>query len=186
VGWSVAIAVAGYLEYEWLRAARAGLHWLVVPAFLVLAVISSGAETAALMGDGKVLTGFKTLSLWFKKNARPDDRMVTNMPGYLPIYTGLPRDRFVHTAAITPEAAPDLPGFVEECRRMGVTLIAWDSGLAGNRRDRYYQLWGLDRITALGRPLKGERINRIGSCRLVYLIPDEWPQIAIWRITPSQ
>ncbi len=186
VCWSAAIAVAGYLGYEWLRAARPGLHWVVVPAFLVLAGVSSGIEVAAVMGDGKVLTSFKTLSLWFKENARPDDRMVTNMPGYLPIYTGLPKDRFVHTGSITPEAAPDLPAFVRECRRMGVTLIAWDSGLANNTKDRYYQLWGLDRITPLGWPLEGERISQIGPCRLVHLIPDEWPSIAVWRITPAE
>jgi hypothetical protein len=184
VCWSTAIAVVGYLGHEWLRAGRAGLHWVVVPAFLILAVVSSGIEVAAVMGDGKVLTSFKTLSLWFKESARPDDRMVTNMPGYLPIYTGLPKDRFVHTAAITREAAPDLPAFVRECRRMGVTLIAWDSGLANNTQDRYYQLWGLDRITPLGRPLEGERIRQIGPCRLVHLIPNEWPYIAVWRITP--
>jgi hypothetical protein len=186
VCWSVVIAVAGYLGYEWLRAARPGLHWVAVSAFLVLAVVSSGTQVAALIGDGKVLTGFKTLSLWFKEHARPDDRMVTNMPGYLPIYTGLPQDRFVHTAAITPEAAPDLPGFVRECRRMGVTLIAWDSGLAGNTQDRYYQLWGLHRISPLGRPLQGERVTQIGPCRLVHLIPNDWPQIAVWRITPPE
>ncbi len=182
---SVAMAAGGYLGYEWVRAARPGLHWLVVPVFLNLAVLSSAAQTAVVMGNGRTLVNFKVLSLWFKENAGPNDRMVTNMPAYMPLYTGLPEDRFVHTGDIAPEAAPDFPRFVQECRRRGVTLIAWDSGLLDNTEDIYYKLWGLDRIYPLGMPFFGGRLDRLGDCELVHVIRDDWPWIAVWRITPK-
>ncbi len=226
VCWSAAIAVAGYLGWEWLAAVRrrcaetpertgggvsrqrrsagaprsikripAGVPvWrevcthpgrLAVAAFLLLAIVSSGTQTAALMEDGKALQNFKLLSLWFRENGQPGDRMVTNMPYYMPLYTGLPADRFVHTGSIPLETAPDFPRFIEACRARGVTLIAWDSGLANNTRDRYYKLWGLDRVSPLGAGFTGHRKNQIESCRLVHVIPEGYPQIAVWRIGPE-
>lgn len=182
---SIAIAVGGDLGYEWVRAARPGLHWLAVPAFLALAGLSSGAQTVVIMGTGRRLVNFRTLSLWFKANAGPDERMVTNMPAYMPLYTGLPEDRFIHTGDISPQTAPDFPRFVQECRRRGVTLIAWDSGLFENTDDMYYKLWGLDRIYPLGMPFYGGRIDRLGDCTLVHVIRDDSPRIAVWRISPK-
>jgi hypothetical protein len=167
------------------RAAYARLGRLAVPAFLLLAVVSSGTQTAALMEDGKALLNFKKLSLWFRENGQPGDRMMTNMPHYMPLYTSLPADRFMHTGSIPRETAPDFPRFVEACRKMGVTLIAWDSGLANNTQDRYYRLWGLDRVSPLGSAFTGRKTGQIGSCRLVYVIPDGYPQIAVWRIGPE-
>ena len=182
---SVVMAVGGYLGYEWVRATRPGLHWLLVLAFLDLAVLSSGAKTAVVMGDGRKLINFKVLSLWFKQNAGPNERMVTNMPAYMPLYTGLPGDRFIHTGDIPPETVPDFPRFVQECRTRGVRLIAWDSGLLDNTDDMYYKLWGLDRIYPLGMPFYGGRLDRLGDCELVHVIRDDWPWIAVWRITPK-
>jgi hypothetical protein len=226
VFWSVGIALAGYLGWEWLAAGRrrlaetpppasgganrhrhsagpprsgkktaarlpvwrvayARLGGLAVPAFLLLAIVSSGTQTAALMEDGKALSNFKKLSLWFRENGQPGDKMMTNMPHYMPLYTGLPADRFVHTGSIPPETAPDFPGFVAACRGTGVTLIAWDSGLANNPQDRYYQLWGLDRVSPLGAAFTNPKRGQIGSCRLVHIIPDGYPRIGVWRIGPE-
>jgi hypothetical protein len=185
VCWSGVAAIVGYLGYEWVRAAKPGLHWTTVPAFLALAILSSGTLTAKLMGDGKMFVSFRTLSLWFKDNAQPGDKMVTTMPHYMRIYTGLPIGPFVETGSIPIETAPDFPGFVKACRTMGVTLIAWDSRLAGNTQDRYYKLWGLDRIEPLGQPFTGQQAGRIGSCELVQIISQDWPQIAVWRIMPE-
>ncbi len=185
VGWSVAITIAGYLGYEWLRAARRGLRWATVPAFLALALVGSGTRTAALLGDGQTLISFKRLSLWFQDNARPGDKMVTTMPHYMPLYTGLPMDSFVQIGTIPPDTAPDLPSFVRACRQRGVTLIAWDSGLSNNTGDRYYRLWGLERLRPLGQPFTGPPVRRIGSCELVQIVSQDWPKVAVWRILPE-
>jgi len=185
VCWSAVATLAGYFGYEWLRAARPGLHWLAVPAFLVLATVSSGTETAARMGDGNELASFKTLSLWFKENMQPGDKLMTNMPHYMSLYTDLPSDCFVHTGSIPPEKAPDFPSFLNACRQMGVTLIAWDSGLANNPKDRYYKLWGLERIRPLGLPFMGRSVERVGPCTLVHLIAGDTPRIAVWRLGPG-
>jgi hypothetical protein len=182
--WSTVAAVIGYLSYEWVRGARIGLRWAAVSVFLVLAVFSAGVQTAVVMGDGRMLANFKTLSLWFQENARPDDRMVTNMPWYMTLYTGLPSERFVHTGTISTATARDLSGFVAACREKGVTLIAWDSGRADNPQDRYYKLWGLDRIDSLSLAFTDRQVKKIGSCTLECTIWQSRPRIAVWRITP--
>jgi hypothetical protein len=185
VGASVAVAVLGYLRYEWLRGTQRGLRRLTVPIFLVLAIVSSGTWTAILMRDGRQFAGFKTLSLWFRDNAQAGDRIVTTLPDYLRIYADLPADRFVQTGAITRETAPDFPAFLAACRRVGVTLIAWDSRLAANPQDRYYQLWGLDRISPLKAPFVDRRVTRIASCQLVRCFSEDSPLIAVWLILPE-
>ncbi len=185
VCWSEIMTLAGYLGYEWLRGARRGLHWLAVPAFLALAIVSSGTLIGKTMGNGKFQVNFKTLSLWFQEHAQPGDKMVTTMPHYMGIYTGSPADAFVQTGSIAPETAPDLPSFIRACRQMGVTLIAWDSRLADTPEDRYYKLWALDRIQPLGQPFTNQPAGRIESCELVLVISEEWPKIAVWRILPE-
>jgi hypothetical protein len=184
VCWSEITAIAGYLGYEWVRGARRGLHWLAVPAFLALAIVSSGTLTGKVMGDGKHLMSFKTLSLWFKDHARPGDKLVTTMPDYMPIYTGLPLDSFVQTGSISRETAPDFPSFIQACRQRGATLLAWDSRLEGSHSPSYGR-WGLDRIAPLAAPFTDEPAERIGSCQLMQVVSEEWPLIAVWRILPE-
>jgi hypothetical protein len=82
---------------------------------------------------------------------------------------------------ITPQDAKDFPAFIRGCKKRNVTLIAWDSRLAGAIDNRYYKLWGLDRIEILGTP-KGERI---GPCQLVHIIREGTPKVAVYRIMPA-
>ncbi len=161
------------------------MGWLVVPAFLVLAVVSNAATTGFLLGDGQSGANFKRLGMWFLENATDEDRMLMTMPAFMPIYTGLPSERFEHIADIKPEDAKDFQGFVEECRRRNVTLIAWDSRLAGRRDDRYYKLWGLDRIEILAAPLLGHKVRYIGPCELIHVISEGSPKMAVYRIMPA-
>jgi len=46
--------------------------------------------------------------------------------------------------------------------------------------DRYYKLWGLDRIQILGKPAE-----QIGPCKLVHVISEGSPGVAIYRIMPE-
>ncbi len=64
-------------------------------------------------------------------------------------------------------------------------MIAWDSGLSNNTEDRYYKLWGLERIRPLGQPFTGQPVRRIGSCELVQIVSQDWPKVAVWRILPE-
>jgi hypothetical protein len=161
------------------------MGWLIVPAFLLLAVISNAATTGFLMGDGQSNANFKRLGLWFLENAKEDDRMITTMPVWLTIYTGLPIERFEHTGNITPQEAKDFPAFIQECRKRNITLIAWDSRLARSPHDRYYKLWGLDRIQVLAAPFTGRKAERIRPCQLVHTIGEGSPLVAVWRILPE-
>lgn len=180
------LVVAGFFALQLVRRCKPSMGWLIAPAFLVLAVVSNATEMGFLMGDGQRGANFKCLGRWFLENAGSDDRMLTTMAGFMPVYTGLPRDRFEHTGNIKPADAKDFSAFIRECRKRGITLIAWDSRLAGRRDDRYYKLWGLDRIEILGALFSGRRVKRIGSCELVHIISEGSPKMVIWRIMPAQ
>lgn len=178
------LVVVGFVILQVTRRGKPSLRWLIVPAFLVLAVVSNGTTTGFLMGSGQSGANFKRLGLWFYENAKADDRMLTTMPSWMPIYTDLPIERFEHPVNIPPEQAKDFPALIRECRKLNVTLIAWDSRLAGSPNDRYYKLWGLDRIQPLGAPFYGRRVDRVGPCKLVHIIADGSPKIAVYRIMP--
>jgi len=174
------VAVVGFFGLQLIRRRKPSMKWLIIPAFLVLSVVSNAATTGLIMGNGQSNANFKHLGLWFLENAEDDDRMITTMPSWMPIYTGLPIERFEHMVNIPPLEAKDFPAFIQECRKRNVTLIAWDSRLAGSPNDRYYKLWGLDRIKVLGAP-KGEHI---GPCQLVHILKGS-PMIAVYRILPT-
>ena len=174
------VTVGGFFGLQFLRRYKPSMRWLIIPAFLVLAVVSNTATTGFLMGNGQSNANFKRLGLWFLENAKDDDRMITTMPVWLTIYTGLPIQRFDHMANIPPQDAEDFSAFIQECRVRKVTLIAWDSRLAGVPNDRYYKLWGLDRIKILGNPAE-----QIGPCQLVHIIREGSPKVAVYRILPK-
>lgn len=182
---SCLVVVAGFIAVQLLRRCKLSTAWLIIPAFLVLAVVSNAATTGFLMGDGQSNVNFKRLGLWFFENAKDNDRMITTMPAFLPIYTSMPKKRFAHTGNILPQDAKDLPAFIRECRKQNITLIAWDSRLAGAPNDRYYKLWGLDRIQVLGAPFTGQKVDRIGPCQLIHIISEGSPKIAVYRILPE-
>jgi hypothetical protein len=173
------VTVAGFFGLQLIRQRKPSMKWLIIPAFLVLAVVSNAATTGLVMGNGQSNANFKRLGLWFLENAEDDDRMITTMPGWMPIYTGLPSERFEHMVNIPPLEAKDFPAFIEECRKRKITLIAWDSRLAGRPNDRYYKEWGLDRIKILGSPKA-----QIGPCQLVHTLKGS-PGIAVYRILPT-
>jgi hypothetical protein len=155
------VAVGGFLGLQLIRRRKLSMKWLIIPAFLVLSVVSNAATTGLLMGNGQSNANFKRLGLWFLENAEDDDRMITTMP--------------------PPLEAKDFPAFIQECRKRNITLIAWDSRLTGKPDGLYYKLWGLDRIKILGSP-KGKLI---GPCQLVHILSEGSPGIAVYRILPE-
>lgn len=173
------VAVGGFFGLQLIRRRKPSMKWLIIPAFLVLGVVSNAATTGLTMGDGQSNANFKRLGLWFLENAKDDDRMITTMPVWMQIYTGLPLERFEHTGNIRPLDAKDFPAFIQECRKRNITLIAWDSRLAGRSDDLYYKQWGLDRIKVLGSPKA-----KIGPCQLVHTLKGS-PGIAVYRIMPA-
>jgi hypothetical protein len=174
------VTVCGFLGLQLIRRRKPSMKWLIIPAFLVLSVVSNAATTGLTMGNGQSNANFKRLGLWFLKNAEKDDRMITTMPVWMWIYSGLPLERFEHTGNIKPLEAKDFPAFIQECRKRNITLIAWDSRLERKPDDLYYKLWGLDRIKILGNPAK-----QIGPCKLVHIIREGSPGVAVYRIMPE-
>jgi hypothetical protein len=176
------VSIAGLLLLKILWMERFSLGWVSLGAFLVLAIVSNGAQTGFTMGNGQAEINFKYLSEWFLKNAGPDDKMITTMPSFMPIYTGLPIERFGHPARFNPKEVKDFNAFIAACRKEGYTLIAWDSRLQ-DPKETYYKLWGLDRIKVLSQFTNGNK--QVGPCKLVYLLDKGDPQIAVWRIEES-
>lgn len=177
------VVVAAFFVMQLIYRSKVRLGWLVVPAFLVLSVFSNGATLGMVMGDGQTGIGYKHLGEWFYENAQEDDRMITAMSNYMSMYTGLSANRFVRVESIKLTDAKDFPSFIQQCQKRKITLIAWDSWSVSNGgRNRYYKLWGLDRIEVLSAPLRGHKVSQIGPCKLVQLLTEGSPQIAIYRI----
>jgi hypothetical protein len=182
---SCVVCVVGFFVQQYIRHSKVTPGWFAVPAFMVLAIINSGTMTGFTMRDGQANANFRVLAQWFEKVAKDDEKIVTTMAGFGPLYTTLPRDRFIHTGAIDPKEAQTFDEFVQACYERGAVYIAWDSRLYGQNNDRYYKMWGLDRWNPLAAPLLGKRVTQIGRCRLVYLITEGTPKIAVWRILPK-
>ncbi|MBN1973720.1 MAG: hypothetical protein JW787_08785 [Sedimentisphaerales bacterium] len=177
------IALASFIVMEIIRRSAPSGRWLLLPAFLILATVSSGANIGRAMGNGKSDANFKKLAEWFLDNAKEDDKLMTTMAGFMPIFTGLPAERFLHTGSIPVEDADDFIEFIEKCSEEGVTIIAWDSRIPS--ADRYYKLWGLDRIKVLSAPVYGTKVDTIDRCSLVHMFTEGKPKIAIYRIMPE-
>ncbi|MDO8303916.1 MAG: hypothetical protein Q7T18_11810 [Sedimentisphaerales bacterium] len=176
---TAAVVLAGLLALAMLWRIKFSLVWLCLPAFLLAAIISNNANLGFIMGDGLWQANFKTLGKWVAQNAAPDDKVLSTMPLHVAIYSGLPEKQFVHISTLPPEKAPDFDSFIRECRARGVTLIAWDSRLR-NPDELYYKLWGLSRIESLGAPKP-----QIGPCKLLHIISEGTPKIAVYRIMPA-
>ena len=68
--------------------------------------------------------------------------------------------------------------------------------MAGKKKDRYYQLWGMERIEILGIPYSRmddqkkrqylEMLNGKYGLKLEALLKDERPLIAVYRLMPKQ
>jgi hypothetical protein len=178
---AVAVVLTGLLVLALVRRMKFSFTWLCLPAFLVFAIISNNANLGFAMGDGLWQANFKTLGKWAAENMKPEDKLLSTMPLHVAIYSGLPEKQFVHIGSILPEKAPDFDNLIKECQSLGVTLVAWDSRLAGNSNDLYYRLWGLSRWDVLGSPK-----SQIGPCRLVHVISEGSPKIAVYRIMPVE
>ncbi|MBN2590123.1 MAG: hypothetical protein JXA96_09685 [Sedimentisphaerales bacterium] len=176
------LALVSFVVIEIIRKSALSARWLLVPVFLFMAVLSSGSNIGLRMNN-KADVNFKKLAEWFLENAEENDKMVTTMPGFMPIFTGLPEDRFIHSGSFSREDANDFAEYIQKCKEGGVTLIAWDSRIA-KIGDLYYEIWGLDRTEVLAAPVLGMKVDMIGRCKLIHMISDGEPKIAIYRIMP--
>ena len=176
------LALVGFVIIEIIRKPAISPGWLLVPVFLFMAVLSSGSNTGLWMNN-KADLNFKKLAEWFLENAEENDKMITTMPSFMTMFNGLPEDRFISSGSISREDANDFADYIEKCKEDGITLIAWDSRIK-NPDDLYYKIWGLDRIEALAAPFVGMKVDMIGRCKLIHVISDGDPKIAIYRIMP--
>ncbi len=176
------LALVGFVIIEIIRKPAISPGWLLVPVFLFMAVLSSGSNTGLWMNN-KADLNFKKLAEWFLENAEENDKMITTMPSFMTMFNGLPEDRFISSGSISREDANDFADYIEKCKEDGITLIAWDSRIK-NPDDLYYKVWGLNRIEALAAPFVGMKVDMIGRCKLIHVISDGDPKIAIYRIMP--
>ncbi len=176
------LALVSFIVIEIIRKPAITPRWLLVPVFLFMAVLSSGSNIGLNMNN-KADLNFKKLAEWFLENAEENDRMITTMPSFMSIFNGLPEDRFISSGSISREDANDFVDYIEKCKEDGITLIAWDSRIK-NTDDLYYKMWGLNRIEVLASPFLGKKVDMIGRCKLIHIIRDGDPKIAIYRIMP--
>lgn len=195
VWWVALISVAGFVGIQILSKRKFQIFWLTMIAFLVLSTVSNVTSTGFVLGDGKKDANFVTLAHWFRDNAGPEDKLVTTMAAYMPMFSGGERKQFIHTGSTSPKKTKTFDDFIEVCRKRNITLIAWDSRLAGQKHDRYYQLWAMERLEILGFPysrmdeqkkrLYMQKLAEQYGLKLEALLKDGRPLIAVYRLMPK-
>ncbi|MHB0946539.1 MAG: hypothetical protein ACYC3B_05175 [Sedimentisphaerales bacterium] len=182
---SIAIVCVGFFIIQIIDHRRFSTQWLVVPAFLLLVIVSNSIGIGITMRDGRKGVNFPRLAKWFAQNAKDGERMATTMAGFMPFYCGLPEERFLHTSKVTGEDGNDFASFIKSCHKHNVTYVAWDARAGALKHEYFYKLWKFDKIDILGMPFRSRRIDTIGRCKLIQLYNDGEPKIAIYRILPD-
>ncbi|MFA6185827.1 MAG: hypothetical protein WC770_01265 [Phycisphaerae bacterium] len=182
---SIILVCVGFFIIQILARKSFSTQWLIVPAFLVLAIISNAIGTGITMSNGQKGINFQRLAKWFAQNAKDNENMATTMAGFMPFYCGLPDERFLHTSKVTGEDGNDFSSFIKSCDKHNITYIAWDARSGALRHEYFYKLWKFDKIDILGAPFYGQRVDAIGRCKLIQIFSSGEPQIAVYKILPD-
>lgn len=182
---SIALACVGFFIMQILARKSFSTQWLIVPAFLILAIVSNSIGTGIAMSNGQKGINFQRLAQWFANNAKDNEKMATTMAGFMPFYCGLPEERFLHTREVTGEDGNDFGSFIKSCDKHNITYIAWDARAGALRHEYLYNLWKFGKIDILGAPLRGQRVDTIGRCKLIKIFNNGEPLIAVYKILPD-
>jgi hypothetical protein len=143
---SMAIAalliIAGWLCLGMKRPVRD----VLVLTLLLLVVVSNQRRLVPVMGNGQEDLEFKLLADWYRDHAGPQDKLVTTYAGILELFLPDRKADIIHMAEVK---ADDFQTFIANCRRRGVTHIAWDSRLGTHPENRYYAYYGLASVASL-------------------------------------
>jgi hypothetical protein len=138
------------LTAEWLcLPERQPIRDVLVLISLSLVILSNQGKLVRMMGSGRQDIEFRLLADWYRHQAGPQDKLATTYAGVVGLYLPNHRAHLLHTAELK---ADDPAGFLRNCRRKGVTYIAWDSRLGRHPGDRYYEYYGLANLAPLAEP----------------------------------
>lgn len=135
-----------------LRTARFRGIGVVILAlgFSSLAAASNQFSLIRAMGPGTLDKTFRDLAVWYVKNARPDEKLVTTLPHVVRLF--VPEARRNGVVAMQNIPGETLEEFVENCIKRGVVYIAWDSRIGLSPQNAYYKRWKMERVAPLIRP----------------------------------
>ncbi|MBN1816014.1 MAG: hypothetical protein JW828_01550 [Sedimentisphaerales bacterium] len=146
----ILLYLAGLIVRGIFYRGRTVLSDLTVVALLgVMACHNQFTLVKFMLGEGKKDVEFKKLAAWYRDNAGPGEKLVTTLPHMVGMFLPKQADAFVATENI---GGDDLEGFLEDCRRKGITYIAWDSRLGLATTNSYYRKYKLSRIEPLIHP----------------------------------
>ena len=142
----VAVFVAARQRYLQRKEPMRNLLTLLVLGGII---VSNQGTLVLAVGNGEENIEFKHLADWCHDNTLPEQRVASTYAGVLGVFLPERKADFIHTGVLKAES---LDGFAENCRREGVTYVAWDSRLGAARNNRYHAFYGLDALTDLGEP----------------------------------
>jgi hypothetical protein len=164
------------LAAEWLRAEqRQPLRDVLVLASLCLVILSNQYQLVRVMGNGRQDIEFKLLADWYRHHAGPRDKLATTYADVVGLY--LPQ-RGANLIPMAQLKADDGAGFLRNCRRQGITYLAWDSRLGCHPEDRYYQLYGLANLAPLAAP---ESLGPFEFVIQFQVSRERWINVFRWR-----
>jgi hypothetical protein len=122
------------------------LNKITVLMIMTLVVVSNQFTLARVVGNGQYDIEFKYLLDWYLENARPGEKMVLTVPSILHIMAPEYKNNFIHTKDFDADNPNE---FVQECRKKGITYVAWDSRMGLTQNDHFYGYWKMKNIAPL-------------------------------------
>lgn len=107
-------------------------------------------SAVANLGDGRSLENLVTAAQWVRDHLRPEDRVLSAMPGMLRLYAGRrAAGRFVDFREIEAQTWPEI---VAECHQRGIRYVLWHDQLFAELGDYYSARLRLERFELLSQP----------------------------------
>ncbi|MFH1154838.1 MAG: hypothetical protein V1793_13575 [Pseudomonadota bacterium] len=146
---------------------------LAVVSIVLLMTASNQFSVATTLGDGKRDLEFKLLADWYRQHAKPGEKLATSMPHVVSIFDAEHKEFLVSTGSIKGDNPFD---YLKDLVEQNIRYIAWDSRLGLCKRDRFYILWGMNKIADLSQP------RDIGPFRFLSQIKNKNSLINIFEV----
>jgi hypothetical protein len=128
---AAALVIAG-LTIIWQKN-RFILRTLAVLSVIILMLVSNQFMVAQVIGNGQEDIEFKYLAEWYLKNASPGEKLASSMSGLVATFAPKYKNNCVHLGGIAADSPQE---FIEQCHKLNITYVTWDSRLGNCPSDR--------------------------------------------------
>jgi len=146
---SIGVVIILYTGRLYYYRKRYWWRYLTASVLVSSLFVSNQYALVKVIGNGEWNIEYKYLAEWYRGNADRHEKIVCTMTPLLKVFAPECKHNFVHILSIK---AKNPREFIRECRRRGITYIAWDTRFCSSPKWRFYESWGLDNIQVLSLP----------------------------------